>query len=390
MPAKLNALRRRLGRALAVVPMVVGIPTLRAAGRSEPGAASTILLGQSTSLSGTFARIGTEYRNGALLYFERLNATGGVRGRSIKLLTLDDGYSIERAIANTKHFVEVEGVQALFGYFGTAVTSACLPISADQRVPLFAPYTGADSLRREANRYLFHIRASYGQEASKIVEHLHTLGIDSVAVAYQADPFGRSGLEGISSASQRLGRKRIIAAELAIFPQVDVAGAVVAIAKANPQVVVLITSGKAAVEFIRRYQQTGLATQFYGTSVVSSNELATELGMSSRGIVISQVLPSPWNGSIPISRAYLTAKEAANDRNPATYGEFEGYVAARTLSEGLRRVAGDFSREAIVNGLESLGELDLGGFRVHFGPGRHLGSSFVDLSIISGNGRFLR
>lgn len=356
MPAKLNALRRRLGRALAVAPLVVGTPTLRAAGRSEPGDASTILLGQSTSLSGTFARIGTEYRNGALLYFERLNATGGVRGRSIKLLSLDDGYSTERAIANTKRFVEVEGVHALFGYFGTAVTSACLPVSTDQRVPLFAPYTGADSLRRDTNRYLFHIRASYGQEASKIVEHLHTIGIDSVAVAYQADPFGRSGLEGVSSATQRLGRKPVVAAELAIVPQVDVAGAVGAIAKANPQVVVLITSGKAAVEFIRRYQQTGLATQFYGTSVVSSNELATELGTSSRGTVISQVLPSPWNGSIPISRAYLTAKEAANDRNPATYGEFEGYVAARTFAEGLRRVAGEFSREAIVNGLESLGK----------------------------------
>lgn len=390
MPQKFNALRRRLGRALAVAPLVVGAPPLRAAGRSDTTETSTILLGQSTSLSGTFARIGTEYRNGALLYFEHLNATGGVRGRSIKLLSLDDGYSTERAVANTKRFVEAEGVQALFGYFGTAVTTACLPASTDQRVPLFAPYTGADSLRRDANRYLFHIRASYGQEAAKIVEHLHTLGIESVAVAYQADPFGRSGLEGVSSATLRLGRKPVIAAELAIVPRVDVAGAVSAIAKANPQVVVLITSGKAAVEFIRRYQQTGLATQFYGTSVISSNELVTELGTNSRGIVISQVLPSPWNSSISISRAYLATKESAHDRNPATYGEFEGYVAARTFSEGLRRVVGDFSREAIVNGLESLGELDLGGFRVRFGPGRHLGSTFVDLSIISGAGRFLR
>lgn len=366
------------------------VPSLRAATRPDPANGSTIILGQSTSLTGTFARIGTEYRNGALLYFERLNAAGGVRGRSIKLLSSDDGYSSDRAIANTKRFVEAEGVHALFGYFGTAVTSACLPASTDRRVPLFAPYTGADSLRRDTNRYLFHIRASYGQEATKIVEHLHTIGIESVAVAYQADAFGRSGLDGITSATQRLGRRPVIAAQLAIAPQVDVAGAVVAVSKANPQVVVLITSGKAAVEFIRRYLQTGLSAQFYGTSVVSSNELLTDLGTNSKGIVISQVLPSPWNGSIPISRDYLAAKEAAHDQSPATYGEFEGYVAARTFSEGLRRVVGDFSRESIVNGLESLGELDLGGFRVSLGPGRRLGSTFVDLSIISQGGRFLR
>jgi len=156
----------------------------------------TIALGQSIALSGALGDLGKEYQAGAQFYIDQVNALGGVAGRKIKLVSLDDGYDTNKALENTKRLVEQDKVFAIFGQFGTGITQASLPLTTAAGIPLFAPYTGADALRDNGNRYLFHIRASYGQEMEKMVEQLVGIGIRDIAVVYQNDSFGKAGLLG--------------------------------------------------------------------------------------------------------------------------------------------------------------------------------------------------
>jgi len=193
----------------------------------------TIALGQSIALSGALGDLGKEYQAGAQFYIDQVNALGGVAGRKIKLVSLDDGYDTNKALENTKRLVEQDKVFAIFGQFGTGITQASLPLTTAAGIPLFAPYTGADALRDNGNRYLFHIRASYGQEMEKMVEQLVGIGIRDIAVVYQNDSFGKAGLLG---AEQALARRNLKPAALGAIemPAVDTKAALAAVAKARP------------------------------------------------------------------------------------------------------------------------------------------------------------
>lgn len=349
--------------------------------------ADRIVLGQSVALTGPLGVLGTEYRAGALRCFESVNAAGGVHGRRIELRSLDDGYQTELALANTKRLVEVDRVFAIFGQFGTGITAACLPLTTAVGVPLFAPFTGADALRDDGNRNLFHLRASYGQEMRQIVDHLVTTGVRRIGVAYQGDSFGRAGLDGVTRALSHHGLSPDSVGEMTIVPKVDVERAAATVASKSPAAVVLSTSGKGAVAFIRRFQEIGARTQFYGMSVVSSRELAAELGPAARGIVISQVVPSPWRTQVALAREFQLA---LRDKLQPSYGAMEGFVAARVLVEGLKRAGRQLTREALIQGLESMADWDAGGFRVSYSPSKRTGSSFVELSMLNADGSFLR
>jgi branched-chain amino acid transport system substrate-binding protein len=358
--------------------------------RAQQGAsADTVVLGQSVALSGPFRELGNEYRRGAQMCFDDLNARGGVAGRQIKLLSLDDGYKTDVAVANTRRLIETEGAFAIFGQFGTGITLASLPLTTKLGIPLFAPYTGADALRDNDNRHLFHVRASYGQEMQQIVDHLFTTGIKEIGIAYQADNFGRSGLDGAVNALKRHGAQPLVLGEMTISPAVEVEKAALALARKRPKAIIMSTSGKGAVALIKRYRQTGEHAQFYGMSVVSSRELAADLGPASRGIVISQVVPAPWRTQAHIARDYQDLR-AKNDNMPSSYGSLEGFIAARAFSEGLRRVGRNLTRERLVAALESLSDHDLGGFRIGYGPNKRSGSNFVEMSMLTLNGEFVR
>ncbi|WP_332778003.1 ABC transporter substrate-binding protein [Polaromonas sp.] len=369
---------------------VAGLATFHIPAQAEPGVGErTLLLGQSTVLSGAFRELGHEYRGGALLWFKHLNGQGGVHGRQIELRSIDDGYDPERAVANTRKLLEEDGVFAFFGQFGTGITRATLPLTTAVGVPLFAPYTGADALRDNANRYLFHLRATYGQETWQIVDHLMTTGVRRIAVVHQADGFGQSGLEGARKALRHHGLEPAVTGEMRITPTVEVERAVTAISAARPQAVIMITSGKGAVAFIRRCRDSGVSTQFYGMSVVSSRELAADLGTASRGVVISQVVPSPWRTLAPVALEYQRIG-ARQDGFAPGYGSFEGFIAAKVFTEGLRRAGPALTREKLVSALETLKDFDIGGLRINYGAGRREGSSFVELSMLSLNGEFVR
>jgi ABC-type branched-subunit amino acid transport system substrate-binding protein len=348
----------------------------------------TIVLGHSIALSGALGDLGKEYQAGARLYFDHLNGQGGIVGRKIRLISLDDAYDTGKALENTKKLVEQDKVFAVFGQFGTGITLASLPLTTGNGIPLFAPYTGADALRDSGNRFLFHIRASYGEETEKIIEQLVGTGVKDIAVVYQNDGFGKAGLQGAEQALARRSLKPVAVGPIEM-PAVDIKKAMEVIGKAKPGAIVMVTAGKPSVAFIREYMKTGQPTQYYALSVVSSRQLVQELGPSAHGIAISQVLPSPWRTSTPVVREYQQVLTKANSKE-FSYTSLEGFIAAKVFAEALKRAGKDLTREKLVTTLEGMRNYDAGGFVVDFGPNKHNGSSYVDLSIISKDGQFLR
>ena len=161
---------------------------------------TALRLGQSLPLSGALAELGTEYRDGMLAYFKVLNSRGGVHGRRIELVTLDDGYVVERSVENAKKLLDQEDVFAFIGMFGSANYGALIPLINERGIPSLAPYSGSDELRAQKAPTTFWLRASYGDESEKIVDQLTTLGIERIAVFYQNDAFGKAGLAGVELA----------------------------------------------------------------------------------------------------------------------------------------------------------------------------------------------
>lgn len=347
----------------------------------------TILIGQSAALSGPAQELGSEMRQGALAYFGGINAQGGVNGRQIELRTLDDGYEPDRAAANTKKLINEERVFALLGYVGTPTSQAALPIFTEARVPFIGPFTGAQLLRDPFNRHIFNIRASYFDETEKIVEQLYAVGLKNIAVFYQNDAYGKAGLAGVERAMNKRNLK-IAAAATVERNSTDVAAAVQALHAAKPDAVIQISAYKSCAALIKDMRKAGSATQFYNVSFVGSRALANELGSAGVGVVVSQVVPLPWSGTQPIVREYQAAMQKAGATD-LSFTSLEGYIAAKVLVEGLRRAGKSPTRSGLITALESMQDLDLGGFVVNFSPKSHNGSTFTDLTIITQGGKFL-
>jgi ABC-type branched-subunit amino acid transport system substrate-binding protein len=349
--------------------------------------ADKIRLGQSAATTGPAAQLGIQMRAGLMLYFDRVNAQGGIAGRKIELVTLDDGYEGDRAAENTRKLINDERVFALVGYIGTPTSVAALPIFTAAGVPFIAPFTGAEALRAPFNRNIFHIRASYFDETERIVDFLVASGIRNIAVFYQDDAYGQAGLAGVERAMAK--RKLTISAKGTVARNtVQVASAVATIGAVKPDAVIMISAYKSCAQFIREAKKAGMGAQFINVSFVGSKALADELGTDGVGVVISQVVPFPWVAKTPIVREYqdLMKKAGSNDYN---FSSLEGFIAGKVLVEALRREGRDLTRERLIGALESMNAFDTGGFVVSFGPGRHNGSTFVDLTMITDGGKFV-
>jgi branched-chain amino acid transport system substrate-binding protein len=351
--------------------------------------AGRIVLGQSAALSGPAAALGLRFREGAMLHFERLNAKGGVNGRQIELQSLDDGYEPDRCAENTRKLIEA-GAFALFGYIGTPTSLAALPLATQAKTPFFAPFTGAEALRAPFNRYAFHVRASYYDETAEIVRQTTAIGIKRIGVFYQNDSYGKAGLEGVTRALKPLGLEP---AGLGTVERntVEVDAAVKAIMAGKPDAIVQISAYKSCAAFIRAARKAGFGGTFYNVSFVGTKALADELGADARGVVVSQVVPFPFTPSSQLAGEYLAAGKAAQgDKFEPNYSSMEGFVAARTFAEGLKRAGANAGTDGLITGLESLRDLNLGGFFVDFSPTRHTGSKYVDLTILTANGHVRR
>jgi branched-chain amino acid transport system substrate-binding protein len=345
-----------------------------------------VLIGQSAALTGPAAALGNEMKLGAEAYFKVVNDAGGINGRKIKLISLDDGYEPDRAKANTQKLIIEEKVLALFGYVGTPTSNAALPLFTEAKVPFIGAFTGAQSLREPFNRYIFNIRASYFDETEHIVENLVSQGIKNIAVFYQNDAYGKAGLAGMERAMKK---RNLPITALATVERntADVSDAVKKMLKANPTAIVMISAYKSSAAFILETQKAGKFPLFWNVSFVGSKALADELGASSRGVQVSQVVPFPWSTDSKIVSEY---QKAIGSEANYSFTSLEGYIAAKILVVGLRKAGKNLSRETLVDALASSSVIDLGGFKVEFSPTNHNGSSFVDLTIISKDKQFKR
>jgi branched-chain amino acid transport system substrate-binding protein len=356
-----------------------------AAAISAPASAADnqIVFGQSAALSGPAAELGKGVKLGAEVYFNKVNAAGGIKGRKIVLRSLDDGYEPPRAEKNTKELIAQDDVLALFGYVGTPTSAISIPHSTQAKVPFVGAYTGAELLRSPFNKYIFNVRASYFDETEAIVRQLTSFSWSKVAVFYQNDSYGEAGLKGVEQALARRNLK-VHAKATVERNSVDIAKAVETLSGSQPEAIVLISTYKSCAAFIKAMQAKGSNAMMYNVSFVGTTALANALGESAKGVAVSQVVPSPWSGKYNIVLEYRRAMEAAGHKDFG-FTSLEGYIAAKIVTEALKN-GGDKNREAFVAALEKIDNYDAGGMYFTFSPTRHGASKFVDLTILTAKG----
>ncbi|MFV0370945.1 MAG: ABC transporter substrate-binding protein [Azonexus sp.] len=360
---------------------------------AEPGVSeNTITLGMSAPLSGPNGAYGMEMQQTIQAYFSQINKAGGVNGRKLELVALDDGYETERAVANTQNLIKDKQAFALLSFFGSSPTEATMnTVFGPAGVPLVGTISGAPALRQPIasnpnSRFMFHIRASYNDETEAIVNQMVALGLRSIAVFYQNDGFGKAGLDGVTAA---LKKHELTPAAVGTVERnaLDVKAAVQAISKVNPQAVVMVSLYKPTTAFVRAMKDAGQHPMLMTLSPIGTEQLIQDLGKDSRGIGISQVVPYPWNDTIPVVREYQ--KLAAKAGQYSYYG-LEAYLTARVMVEGLRRAGRDLSREKLVSALESINNVDFGGYRINYSATARSGSRFVEMTVIGPGGKLLR
>jgi branched-chain amino acid transport system substrate-binding protein len=382
-----HGLRRRIAFSIALAPLAGSLPlAVRAQGAGLTG--EQIVLGHSGDLSGPLRDLGHEVLKGAQIYFDALNARGGVHGRKIKLVAKDDAYEPEKTLMNVNAYVENDDVFALFGVFGTPNNEATIPVALKAGLPVIAPYTGALSVRQPNLRGVFNIRASYAEETEKLVEHLATLHIRKLAIAHQDNAFGREVLSAALHALEKRGLKPLVVAAVRNDAS-NAAEAATKIAAQAPEAVLLGLAGKPTVETIRHLNQRQRGVALYAPSVLAAPSNLRALGKDATGVAVTQIVPYPMNTSIPVVREYQAAATAAGEKEFSHLG-LEGFINAKVTAEGFRRAGRQLTRGGFVAAMESIRKFDAGGLEISFGQGAASGSRLVELTMINAQGRLIR
>lgn len=346
-----------------------------------------ILIGQTTAVTGPVAASVKETTLGAQLYFNAVNAKGGINGEKIELITLDDGFDVKRAAENARVLVTQRNVVGMFLSRGTPQTQAILPVLQEYKIAMVGPSTGAAIFHQPVNPYIFNVRSAYQKEAIKSIEHLNTIGIARIAIIYVDDSFGKDVLEGASSGLKQQNMQAVLTQKID-REKPDYAVVIDSIIKTNAQAVLWAGTSTVVAQGVIALRQAGSAAQIITLSNNASSGFITALGDKSEGIVVSQVFPAER------SVAYAMVREA-NDlailaKITLSPAMLEGFAAAKVLVEGLRRAAPRITREKLRNALESINAYDIGGMKINYSATSHTGLDYVELSIIGRDGKFRR
>ncbi len=347
-----------------------------------------IVFGQSAALDGPAAELGRGMRDGIVAAFSSINREGGVHGRRLELKSYDDGYEPERAIANVERLINEDQVFALIGGVGTPTSNAVQPIAAAAGVPFLAPFTGAESLRDPSLGNVVNLRASYEQETEAWISYLvDGLELSRIAVLYQDDSFGRAGLDGVRRAMEMRGAEPVAEGTYMRNTRA-VKRSLLKIRKAKPEAVVIVGAYEPSATFIRLARDLGLDPLFVNISFVGSSALAEELGDSGAGVIVSQVVPSPTDTSIPIVAEYRDALAALDPSLSPGFVSLEGYIAGRLVTAALEALGPDVTRKGLLDIFAAVGRFELGGLELSFGPDDNQGLDTVFLTVIDGDGGF--
>ncbi len=349
--------------------------------------AEPIVVGRTLDLSAALRSYGEAKRDGADAFITKLNAAGGIGGRPIELVTLDDKYSPSLTVENLRKIAKENRPVAFLGLFGVPTVAAALPVLAELKIPTVGLTSGTNAVRQPFNRYAFPVRASYADEASKLVGHFKSTGISKISIVYMDNPFGESLKNALILALKDSGMS---AAEF----KIDIAGktspSVVPAAVANtPQALFIATTAQVAVPLFDELKKTTYRGATYGFSTLDASTVTKLLGPKAVGLGLSQVFPIPQGIRLKIVDEYIQAIKALGRGAPNFYG-LEGFIEAKVLAEGLKKAGRNPTPEALVKALETLRDLDIGGYNVTYTPEVHRGSSFVEVDVINSKGEISR
>jgi ABC-type branched-subunit amino acid transport system substrate-binding protein len=353
-------------------------------------AQAQIRIGQTAGLTGAVAASVQEATNGARLYFDAVNARGGIGGQKLELVSLDDQFDPTRTAENAKTLID-QGVIALFLTRGTPHNQGILPLLSASKVPLVGPSTGAMALHQPVHPWLFNVRATYQREAERSVKHLTQIGVERIAIVQVADSFGEDAavgaLRGFGASAKPVVHDTYDRAKP------DFSKIVPRILAADAQAVMFIGSGTAVVDGMKALRAAGSKAQLLTLSNNASSGFVKALGELARGVIVSQVLPPERSFGTPMVKEAHDLAQARGDKAPEiTPAMLEGFAAAKVLSEGLRRAAaaGQLNRTGLQRALEGLNRYDLGGLELSYSATDHTGLDYADLSIIGADGKFRR
>lgn len=350
--------------------------------------ADTITLGQTTALSGPLGDLGQDVLKGATVYFDALNAKGGVLGRKVVLVTKDDAYNVQKTQEFINAMVAEKATFALFGTFGTPNNEALIPVAQKAGLPVVMPFTGAPSVRAPGLSGVFNLRASYADEAEKLVQHVTTIGFKKIAIAYQNNTFGKEVLAAATASLEQRQLKPVAVAPVDNDAS-NAAAATATLMAAGPDAIILGLAGKPTIEVIKSVNKQNKGLQMYALSVLASAANLKALGPDGVGVAISQVVPFPSRGSLPIVREYQAAMTAAGHTD-FSHLSLEGYMNAKTLAEAMRRAGPKLTREGLVSALNGMKEYDVGGVVLNFGKGPQSASRLVELTVVGNRGNLVK
>jgi len=351
---------------------------------AAPSFAQEILVGQSAPLTGGNADLGNDIRNGALAYFKKVNDAGGLPQGRIKLVTLDDKNDTALAAENTKKLVTEQDVVALFGYASSTLSIPAMPTVAENKVPFFAPFTGADTIRKQ-NEYVYTVRATYADEINKIINFWGNLGSTRITVLHYDDTVGKQNFETVAAVLKKYGREPV---SVSIKRNADVTDANFrAVVESNPNVLVVTTLYAPAAQMIKRLKDANRATMVTSLSFAGASQLAKALGDYAKGVSVAITVPSPRSRSIPVVKECDEAWTASGQKDAMSVTALESCIAAKILVEGMRRSGKEVTRASLYRSLSALGRYDAGGYVVEFKPNFHHGGSYVGMALLQPDGK---
>ncbi len=369
---------KHLMQTFAIVALLLAGRT----GLSQDGVSKTsIVLGQSLALTGPGSALAVPFHQGAKMYFDRVNAAGGVNGRKIELVTLDDQGNPANTAANTKKLLD-QGVLSLFGYVGSPQVTTAYPLIKDGDVLLFAPMSAADEFRGGLYTNVYSIRPGYSEEAAAITRHAQTLGARKLAILHATDGESMSALDAGERTMTSMGANLLVKSAMgsgSLANSVDKALA------PRPESVLVISDASGAASAVRDLRAKGFRGPIYGFSNTGESLLAEQLGAGGAGVVVVRVVPRSDNQKLLLVRELLADLGTAKLGKPNVY-LLEGYIAARVYTEALRRISKDPTRAKLRKAIDGLDEVNVAGFRVHFADER-VGSKLVELGLIDSQGR---
>ncbi|MDD5456949.1 MAG: ABC transporter substrate-binding protein [Candidatus Margulisbacteria bacterium] len=340
----------------------------------------SIRVGMCNALTGPTSALGQGIMTGASVYFDNINNAGGINGRKIVLISKDDGYEPANTVPNTNELIDKENVFVLFGYVGTPTSKAAVPIATVAGVPFIAPFTGAEAFRNPVNKYVFNVRASYYDETEVMVNYLVNNGYKKIGFFGQNDSYGDAGKAGVMKALKKRKMQLFGDARYA-RNTVEVDDALTQLRVENPDAVIMVGAYKPCAAFIKKAKAAGMNWAFVNISFVGTKELLAELGSDKENVMITEVVPVPYEtDSIPLVQSYRAAMTAAGQQDKINFTSFEGYIDAMVLVEGLKKAGKDMDRDSFIAAMESISDLDIGGLKIGFSPTNHQALDYVILT----------